>query len=115
MSVLLQDIRFACRKLAKSPAFTIIAVLTLALGIGANTAVFGTIDAILFKPRPYADAERILTLWQRDRETGTARNWVAPGNFIDWQERAQSFDVLAGIEPFSLDYLGSDGPVSIRN
>ena len=115
MSVLLQDIRFACRKLAKSPGFTIVAVLTLALGIGANTAIFGTIDAILFKPRPYADAERILTLWQRYRETGTARNWVAPGNFIDWQERAQSFDVLAGIEPFSLDYLGSDGPMSIRN
>jgi putative ABC transport system permease protein len=113
MSMLLQDIRFAFRKLAKSPGFTIVAVLTLALGIGANTAIFGTIDAILFKPRPYGDAERILTLWQRDREAGTARGWVAPGNFIDWRERAQSFEVLAGMEPFSLDYLATDGAVSI--
>jgi putative ABC transport system permease protein len=115
MRTLLQDIRFACRKLAKSPGFTIVVVLTLALGIGANTAIFGTIDAILFKPRPYGDTDRTLTLWQRDREAGTARGWVAPANFIDWRERAQSFEVLAAMEPFSLDYLGTDGPVSIRN
>ena len=115
MSTLLQDIRFAFRKLAKSPGFTIIAVLTLALGIGANAAIFGTIDAILFKPRPYGDADRILTLWQRDREAGTSRGWVAPANFIDWRERAQSFEVIAGIEPYSLDYLGTDGPVHIPN
>jgi hypothetical protein len=113
MSTLLQDIRFACRKLVKSPGLTIVAVLTLALGIGANTAIFGTIDAILLKPQPHGDAERILTLWQSDREAGTARGWVAPANFIDWRERSQSFEVLAAMEPFSLDYLGTDGPVSI--
>ena len=110
MTTLLQDIRFAFRKLAKSPGFTVVAVLTLALGIGANTAIFATIDTILLKPQPYGDAERILTLWQRDRETGTARGWVAPGNFIDWRERAQSFEVLAGMEPFSLDHSGTDSP-----
>jgi putative ABC transport system permease protein len=115
LSTLFQDIRFACRKLAKSPGFTIVAVLTLALGIGANIAIFGAIDTVLLKPRPYGDSERVLTLWQRDREAGTARGWVAPANFIDWRERSQSFEVLAAMEPFSLDYLATDGPVSIRS
>jgi len=109
-----QDLRYALRQLAKSPGFTAVAVLTLALGIGANTAVFSAIDAILLKPLPYPDADRIVTVWQRE-QGGTERDLAAPGNFLDWRERSTSFEALAAAEPYSHGYLAPDGPVTLRS
>ena len=112
METLLQDLRYAIRTLRKSPGFTLVAVLTLALGIGANTAIFGVVNSVLLKPLPYADADRILTLWQSDGEQGIED--VAPANFLDWREQSRSFEAMAAIEPFSVDYVGPDGPEAIR-
>ena len=111
-----QDLRYALRQLARSPGFTAVAVLTLALGIGATTAIFGAIDAILLKPLPYPDADRIVTLWQQDQARGGERDLAASANFLDWRERSTSFEALAAAEPYSNDYLAADGqPENLRS
>jgi ABC-type antimicrobial peptide transport system permease subunit len=111
---ILQDLRYGIRQLARAPAFTAIAVLTLALGIGVNTAIFSAVSAVLLAPLPYGQPERILTLWQRDLQTGD-RAPAAPANFLDWRERSRSFEAMAAIEPYSNDYLGPDGPERFRS
>lgn len=109
MDTLLQDVRYALRQLARAPGFTAVAVLTLAIGIGANTAIFGAIDAVLLKPLPFPDADRIFALRQHDRARGVERELVAPANFFDWRERSRSFELMAAADPWSLDYIGVDG------
>src|SRR5688572_1413978 len=111
MDTFRQDLRYALRQLARSPGFTAVAVLTLALGIGANTAIFSAIDAIVFRPLPFGDAERIVTVWQQNRDSDD-RALAAPANFLDWRERSTSFEALAAAEPFSHDYVTLDGPES---
>jgi putative ABC transport system permease protein len=111
MDTFRQDLRYALRQLARAPGFTAVAVLTLALGIGANTAIFSAIDAIVFRPLPFGDAERIVTVWQQNRASGD-RDLAAPANFLDWRERSTSFEALAAAEPFSHDYVTPEGPES---
>jgi hypothetical protein len=109
-----QDVRFAVRQVARAPGFTIVVLVTLALGIGANTAMFGAIDNILLKPLPYSDADRIVTLWQTKVSQGVERDDASPANFLDWRERNQSFEVLAAAEPYTMDHVGPDGPERFR-
>jgi len=105
-----RDVSYAIRQLARAPGFTVVAVLTLALGIGANAAIFGVVDEILLKPPPYRDPDRIVTLWQNDRTQSATRDDVSPANFFDWRERSETFEALAAVEPYSMDYLGPEGP-----
>src|SRR5688572_33093313 len=102
MDTFRQDLRYALRQLARSPGFTAVAVLTLALGIGANTAIFSAIDAIVLRPLPFGDPERIVTVWQQNRDSDD-RALAAPANFLDWRERITSFEAFAAAEPFSHD------------
>jgi putative ABC transport system permease protein len=101
MSTLLQDLRYGIRMLVKNPGFSAIAVLTLALGIGANTAIFSIVNAVLVNPMPYRDGDRLVEFW----ETNPLKNWtqatVAPANLFDWQKQNQSFEDIAA-------YMGSD-------
>ena len=83
MDDLLADVRCGLRLLRKSPGFTAIAIATLALGIGANTAIFSTVDAILIRALPYADPDRIVMVWEDAHEAGFPRNTPAPGNYTD--------------------------------
>lgn len=94
MDAILQDIRYAARTLVYSPSFTYVAVITLALGIGATSAMFGAIDRVLLKPLPYPDAHQVLVFWQHARGEDM-RHDVAPANFLDWRERSRSFETLA--------------------
>jgi putative ABC transport system permease protein len=89
------DLRYASRALAKKPGFTAIAVLTLALGIGANTAIFSVANGILLRPLPFGDADRLVLLWQSKPESGWNQLPVSYPNFSDWKERSQSFDGMA--------------------
>jgi len=93
IDTLLQDLRYALRTLAKSPGFTFIVVLTLALGIGANTAIFSVVNGVLLTPLPYQDPSRLVVVWE---SKGTSNhNVVNPANYMDWHDRATSFSGLA--------------------
>jgi putative ABC transport system permease protein len=105
-----QDLRFGLRMLVKRPAFTLIAVTTLALGIGASTAIFSVVNGVLLRPLPYSQPERIVTLWENNTKDGIVRDDVSPANFLDWRERASSFEALASANPYSLDYQGPREP-----
>ena len=110
METLLKDIRYGLRSLLKRPGFTLIAVITLALGIGANTAIFSVVNTVLLRPFPYRDAENIVTIWQNNAKAGVPRNDVSPANFLDWQEQSHSFESMAGIEPFGFGMVGNGEP-----
>ena len=92
-----KDLRFAIRMLRRSPGFTAVAVFTLALGIGANTAIFSVIDAALLQPLPYQDPERLVLVWEKNDQQPDRRNTVAPPNFLDWQSQNDSFSGMAAI------------------
>jgi putative ABC transport system permease protein len=101
------DLVHAARMLAKHPGFTAAVVVTLALGIGANTAIFSVCNAVLFKPLPYAEPDRIVVLWERPR-SGTLST-VAPANFIDWRNASRSFSDMAAQNPLVGFILGGQG------
>src|SRR5439155_25652427 len=91
---MLADLRYAARLLRKNPGFTLIATLVLALGIGANTAIFSVVDAVLLRPLPYADQDRIVSIQNRWRTTGLPGQASAP-DFHDWHDQSRSFDGMA--------------------
>lgn len=95
MEALLQDIRYAARRLVKSPAFTLAALATLALGIGATTAIFSVVDAVLLRPLTFQDPSRLVVVWERFAARHQETNVVNPANYLDWRDRATSFSDLA--------------------
>jgi predicted permease len=95
MSVLWQDLRYAVRTLRKAPGFTAVAVLVLALGIGANSAIFALADAALVRPLPFHDPARLTMLWER--APSYAHNRVSPLNFLDWSEQTHAFSAIAAV------------------
>ncbi|HXW05499.1 MAG TPA: ABC transporter permease, partial [Vicinamibacterales bacterium] len=103
------DVRHAARMLRRSPAFTVSAVVILGVGIGGTVAIVSLLDALLLKPLPYHEADRVVTLWQRP-VAGADREDVAPANFLDWRERARSFERMAAAIPYSYDYTGGTEP-----
>ena len=105
-----RDLRYGARSLRRRPGFAAVVILTLAVGIGGTTAIFGAVHGVLLAPLPYRDPERIITVWTSDRIEGDERQDVAPGNFLDWRERQRSFATFAAANPYSMDYLGPDGP-----
>jgi len=104
----MNDLRFALRQLAKNPGFTTVAVLTLALGIGANTAIFSIINGVLLKPLPYPEPDQLVTLWERSPQRGVEQERVSGPNYLDWRAQNTVFSELAaspgweGSESFNL-------------
>jgi putative ABC transport system permease protein len=107
MTRLVQDVRYSLRLLARTPGFAAVAVLTLALGIGANTAIFTVVNALLIRPLPYPHAERLVMVWQDLRARGgPADEWATPGNYADWRKETAIFDevaVISGWQPTLTD------------
>jgi len=97
MQNLWSDIRFGVRLLVKRPGFTAVAVLTLALGIGASTAIFTVVDTMLLRPLPFSEPSRLVRLWESAPSRGYFRNVVNPFNFMDWRDNARSFEGMAAI------------------
>lgn len=106
MDSLWRDLKYSARSLMKHPGFTAVAVLTLALGIAANTTIFSTVDALLLHPFSFPNQQRLLVVWEQNLAVGTTRGSVAPGNFTDWHDQNQSCDLVA-IEQSAFDV--SDG------
>ena len=110
MKVLIQDLRFALRQMGKKPGFTVVVVVTMALGIGANAAIFSVLDAILLRPLPYNQPERLIKVWSRFTGIGLPndQNWVSAPEFRDFQQLNRSFSDLAAIGVGSIN-LGVKG------
>ena len=108
------DLRFAFRQLLKSPAFTLVAVLTLALGIAAGTAIFSVVDAVLLLPLPYPHSEQIVTVSQTVRSTGVSTEDASPANFIDWQTQNSVFSAMACARGWQANLSGAEEPERVR-
>lgn len=93
MNGLFGDLRYACRNLAKSPGFTAVSLLTLAIGIGANTAIFSFVDSALLRPLPYPDSDRIVRVLEKP--PGGRWNGISTLTFLDWQHQNNVFDHMA--------------------
>ena len=107
MGGLIQDLRFGARVLMKAPGTTAVAVLALALGIGANTATFSGVRALVLNPLPFRDLDRIVRVWDSDPKHGAAQNMVSAGDFHDWRERSRSFARLAAFNVWNGNLTGS--------
>ena len=91
METFLHDLRYGFRVLLSKPGFTIVAVLALAIGIGANTAIFSVVNAVLLRPLPYREPGRIVQFWETNPLRGWTEATVAPANYLDWQKQSGSF------------------------
>src|SRR5215475_11554794 len=95
MDVLLQDLRYSIRLLVKRPGFTLVAVFTLAVGIGLNSAIFSVVNAVIVRPLPYPNSDRLIQVWERDTREGGEDHVVSPTNFFDWSKQSRSFEGLS--------------------
>ncbi|HEX4666949.1 MAG TPA: ABC transporter permease [Chthoniobacterales bacterium] len=107
------DLCFAFRQLFKSPAFTLVAIVTLGLGIAANTAIFSVVDAVLLHPLPYPESDRIVSVSQTVRSTGVSAEDASPANFIDWQAQNSIFSVMAASRGWNTNLAGAEQPERI--
>ena len=114
-----QDVSYAWRMVKRSPGFTFFATLTIALGLGANAAIFSLVDGVLLKSMSYPEPERIVQLWERPPRG--LRNGIAAANYIDWTQQSQSFEAMAAQTGATMSYAASsatgstgDEPRSLR-
>src|SRR5215211_2161882 len=107
---LLQDMRYALRMLAMNPAFTTVAIIALALGIGANSAIFSVVNAVLLRPLPFKHPEQLVMVWENAAHMGFPKNTPSPANFLDWQKQAQSFTGMAAMVERSFNLTGVGEP-----
>jgi len=107
-----QDVIYALRALRKTPAFTVVAVLSLAIGIGANTTIFTLVNAVLLRPLPYPGADRVVVFHEHALESSQPLN-VHPANFVAWRERARSFESLVLVQTPPLNVTGPNGPEQV--
>ncbi|MEO6212616.1 MAG: ABC transporter permease [Vicinamibacterales bacterium] len=114
MGTLLQDLRIGARLLLRAPGFTAVAVGALAIGIGANTAIFSVVHTLLLQPLPYPEPDRLAIIWEHNIPRDRKNNVVSPGNYVHWREMNQSFEEIAGVGgPFNATLTGSGDPVEI--
>lgn len=104
-----QNLRLALRRIRRAPAFSLVAVLTIALGIGANVAIFSVVDTVLLEPLPYEDSHELVALWEWNIPRDRLDNVVNPGNFSAWRDRASSFSAMAAVsmlQPATVTHAG---------
>ena len=113
IETLLQDVRYALRVLRNSPGFAAVAILTLALGIGANTAIFSVIDSVLLRPLPYTDPAGLVMVWENNSQHPNPHNTVSPPDFLDWQSRNSVFAEMAAIFDQHANLTGNGLPQEV--
>jgi predicted permease len=114
MNAFLQDLRYAVRTLRRSPASTLVIVASLAIGIGANTAIFTVVNALLLKPLPYPDPDRLAILWLRSPGINIPQDWPSPGQYVDLQTENRSFEEMSISQGRSGTLLGFDQPERVE-
>jgi putative ABC transport system permease protein len=113
MKTLFQDLRYGLRVLAKAPGFTAVAVLAIALGVAANTAIFSVINAVLLEPLPYREPGRLVSLWEMNRARDAHQNVLSPANLIDWKEQTDVFEDVAGFFDDRANLSGGGEPEEV--
>src|SRR6185503_13241743 len=111
MNSLIKDCRYAIRSLRRQPAFTLVTVITLALGIGANTAIFSIVYSVLLKPMPFHRPDRIVVLWGEDRALGESRNQVSHTDIADYRAQQTSFESITTFNSWTPLLSGTGEPV----
>src|ERR1044072_4031449 len=113
MDTLLQDIRFAARMLFKSPGFTAVAIISLALGIGANTTVFSVVNGVLLKALPYHEPQSIVLVWGEDKASGSSRGQMSATDVADYRARNHVFEEITTYSDFRPVFSGNGEPERI--
>lgn len=106
----MQDLKFALRSFLRSPRFTVPAIVALALGIGATSAIFSVLRSVVLEPMPYRDPERIVAVWENRVDRNRPRNVIAPANFVAWLERQKSFEYLGMVQPSTQNFTFDNTP-----
>src|SRR5580693_5454678 len=112
IAALSQDLRYALRQLRKSPGFTAVAVFTLALGIGANTAIFSVVEGVVLAPLHYREPDRLVMVWENNPRF--PRVWNSYPNFQDWQRSAQSIQQMAAFRQQGVDLTSPGAPTHLK-
>ncbi|MGA9998171.1 MAG: ABC transporter permease, partial [Pyrinomonadaceae bacterium] len=114
MRTLFQDLRYGVRMLLRSPGVTFVAILAIALGVGANTTIFSVINSVLLRPLPFAESEKLVKVLGTDAKRGRNDLPTSFPNFTDWREQTQAFESMTAYSEASATLAGSDGPEQIK-
>src|SRR6266545_2640004 len=114
MQTLLQDLRYGARMLLKKPGFTLIAVLTLALGVGANTAIFSVINSLMLRPLPFREPDKLFQVWESNVKLGYNETDASYPNFADWRDQNQVFEQIAIYSGGTYNLAGAAEPERIE-
>src|SRR6185295_1207566 len=109
----MRDIRYGLRSLLKRPGSTLVALITLALGIGVNTAIFSAVDSVLLRPLPFKEPERLVSMWEQTLQLGIKQNQVAPANFFDLRTQSKTFEAIGAYGPQDINLTGDGEPERI--
>src|SRR5882762_1775735 len=115
MDSFLNDLRYGARMLLKQPGFTLLAVITLALGIGANTAIFSVVNAVLLRPLPFKESEQLVMVWNKGAEAaGGDRTPLCVADLLDWRAQNRSFESVGAFQNGFFNYTGGEIPEQVR-
>ena len=114
MTIFMRDLKHAARGLVARPTFAIIVIVTLALGIGANAAIFSIVDALVLRPFPIPELDRLVALYELAPNSDWDRGGVAPANFLDWQAQSEHLDKLVANEWWDVNMTGGDTPERLQ-
>src|SRR5215211_5683175 len=115
MQTLMQDLRYSLRMLLKSPGFAFVTLFTLALGIGANTAIFSVVNAVLIRPLPFNEPDRLVMVWNKGVEAaGGDRTPLAVADLLDWRAQQSSCESVGAFQNAFYSYIGGDTPEQVR-
>jgi hypothetical protein len=114
MGTILSDLRYALRSLGRNPGLTAVIILSLGIGIGANTAIFSVVNALLLKPLPYPEPDRLAVLWLRSPGLGIMQDWPSPGQYIDIRNQSHAFEEIAISQGRGMTLTGRDQPEHVE-
>src|SRR5262245_50480068 len=114
MSSLLQDLRHAVRNLLRTPGFTAVTILTVALGIGANTAIFSVVNGVILRPLPYPEPDRLMFITSRFPSLGFDQFWVSPPEYMEYREWTKAFSGIGAFTTGEVNLAANDRPRRVR-